>query len=109
MKYKYGEFSVEQIAETKKKLRKRIFFLLLYADPEKTEEYKCVSVDDAIESVLCAIGGFNELLGFPEELVEVSCLLNAALIEHKKTDFNFAKYRKLILDAGNKVLKIREV
>ena len=109
MDYKYGEFTQNQISETKNQLRRKIFFLLLYVDPEKASEYKDVNVDDAIESVLHLIGGLNDLLGCPQEVVTVQSLLDAALLEHRKADFNWKRYRKLILDAGNKVLLIKEV
>ena len=58
MDYKYGEFTQNQISETKKQLRRKIFFLLLYADPEHADEYKDVNVDEALESVLHLIGGY---------------------------------------------------
>ena len=109
MDYKYGEFTQNQISETKERLRRKIFFLLLYVDPEKAEEYKNVDVDGAIESVLHLIGGLNDLLGCPQEIVTIQSLLDAALIEHRKADFNWKRYRKLILDAGNKVQMIKEV
>ena len=109
MDYKYGEFTQNQISETKEYLRRKIFFLLLYVDPAKAGEYKNVNVDEAIESALCLIGGFNDLLGCPQEIVTVQSLLDAALMEHKKADFDWKKYRKLILDAGNKVKMIKEV
>jgi hypothetical protein len=109
MNYRYGEFTRDQISETKKRLRKKIFFLLLYADPNKADEYKNVNIDEAIESALRLVGGFNDLLGCPQEVVTIQSLLDAALIEHRKADFDWKIYRKLILDAGNKVETIKEV
>ena len=40
MKYKYGEFTENQISLTKTKLRKQIFFLLLIVDPNTKAEYE---------------------------------------------------------------------
>lgn len=108
MTYKYGDFKHNQIAETKLKMRKQIFFLLLIVDPETAWQYE-VSVLEAFENVLRVFGGLNDLLGYPSELVSVMSLLNAAFLEYKNVDFKYERYRKLILDAGNEVLKIKEV
>lgn len=109
MKYKYGDFSSNQIAETKKHMRKRIFFLLLIVDPATKEDYEGVDVSEAFNSELTKLAGLNSILFEPVELVTVISLLESALLEFQKEDFSFAKYRKLVLDAGNEVLKIKEV
>lgn len=90
-------------------MRKQIFFLLLIVDPVKAEEYDNVDVNEAIQNVLFEFGGLNDLLNYPQELVDVLSLIDAAYLEYNKPNFCWAKYRKLILDAGNKVLKIKEV
>lgn len=107
--HKYGEFSSNQIIETKEYMRKRIFFLLLIADPKTKQEYTNVNVSEAFDCELKKIGGLNSILYEPPELVRIISLLEAALIEYNKGDFDWLKYRKLILDAGNEVLKIKEV
>ena len=109
MKYEYGEFTENQISETKAKLRKQIFFLLLIVDPNTKAEYKDTDPVAAIENVQWIIGGFNELLGYPQEIVTIASLLSSALIEYTNSEFDYKVYRKLILDAGNEVLKIKEV
>lgn len=109
MIYKYGEFTSNQIAETKQYMRKRIFFLLLICDPEKQQEYENVNVSEAFDCELRKLAGLNSILFCPPELVRVMALLEAALIEWSNPDFNWLKYRKLVLDAGNEVLKIKEV
>lgn len=109
MKYKYGEFTENQISLTKTKLRKQIFFLLLIVDPNTKAEYEGTDPVAAIENVQWIIGGFNELLGCPQEIVTIASLLSSALIEYTNPEFEFKVYRKLILDAGNEVLKIKEV
>lgn len=109
MEFRYGNFTQDQIAETKEKMRKQIFFLLLIADPVNAEEYDNVDVNEAIENILVEFGGLNDLLNYPQELVDVMSLVNAAKIEYNSRNYNWRKYRKLILDAGNKVLKIKEV
>lgn len=109
MNYRYGNFTKDQIAETKQKMRKQIFFLLLIVDPVNAEEYDNVDVNEAIENVLDEFGGLNDLLNYPQELVEIMSLINSAKIEYNCRNFKWSKYRKLILDAGNKVLQIKEV
>lgn len=111
IKHKYGEFSQEQMAEAKTKLRKKIFYLLIACENElkKKELDKEVSVDEAFTDVFNEIDGLNDLLGYPPEFVDILSLLNSAHIEYKNPDFSFTMYRKLILDAGNSVQLIKEV
>lgn len=104
--HKYGEFAEMQISEIKEILRKRIFFLLLVAeDLEAKEKFPEVDLMQANTTLLWRISGLNKLLGEPTELVTVLSLLEEA----KNTitnNFDFAKYRKLILDAGAEIMKI---
>ena len=109
MKHRYGEFNQNQIVETKKKIRNQIFFLLLIVDPETSSKFGDIDVPDAIENVLYTLGGMNDLLFCPPEIVRVLSLINAAYLEYQKDNFEWGVYRKLILDAGNEVLKIKEV
>ena len=106
--YKYGEFSESQIEYTKEKMRKQIFFLLLIVDPETAEEYD-INVDEAFKNILYSFGSMNDLLGYPNAFCEVMALLNAAYLELQSNGFKFNHYRKLILDAGNAVNKIKGV
>lgn len=101
--HKYGEFADMQISEIKQILRKRIFFLLVVA--EDMSQFPDVNLPLAHTTLMWKISGLNQLLGEPVELVTVLSLLEEALI-NLKTDFDFAKYRKLILDAGAEILKI---
>lgn len=108
MKHLYGEFSENQIAQTKKSLRGSIFFLLLCVDPKTSWEYKDVDVNQCFNGLLLKIGGLNELLLKQPEVVTTMSLLQAALMEYNSPDFNFIIYRKLILDAGAEINKLRE-
>lgn len=108
MKHLYGEFSENQIAQTKKSLRGSIFFLLLCVDPKTSWEYKDVDVNQCFNGLLLKIGGLNELLLKQPEVVTTMSLLQAALMEYNSPDFNFVIYRKLILDAGAEIDKLRE-
>lgn len=104
--HKYGEFADMQISEIKQVLRKRIFFLLLVAEDLGTKEnFPEVNLEKANTALLYRISGLNELLGYPTELVTVLSLLEEAL-NTIKTNFDFVKYRKLILDAGAEIMKI---
>ena len=109
MDYKYGKYSQMQIGELKQQMRKRIFFLLLCADEKLADNYKEVDIPVAIENLLTELGGLNELLLCPPELIRVMSMLVAAKTEYLKSDFNFQEYRRLILGAGAEVLKIKEV
>jgi hypothetical protein len=101
--YKYGEFADMQIADVKQLIRKKIFFLLLVA--EEPGKFPGIDLEKAHNSLMWKISGLNELLGYPTEVVTTMSLLEEAL-NNLKTNFDFAKYRKLILDAGAEVSKI---
>ena len=109
MRNKYGEFTQEQIQNTKREIRKQIIFLLTVVDPELKDKYTHINVPAAYKSLMDELAGLNELLFYPTELVLVMSLLEAALMEYKNPDFNFQRYRKLVLDAGAKVNLIKEV
>ena len=107
LSHKYGSFDERQISLTKEKLRKKIYFLLLIADPSTADNYT-VDVVEAFKNVQNMLDGYNSLVGYPREVVTVASLLEKALLIYQG-DFDFQKYRKLILDAGREVLNIKEV
>lgn len=108
IEYQYGDFTTDQIAQTKKRMRNQIFFLLLIVDPATAQDYH-VDINEAFINVLTTWGSLNELLQYPQEFCEVMALLNAAYLEWRSATFSWSHYRKLILDAGNSVRKIKEV
>jgi len=108
MKYKYGEFSQDQIREIKKMMRKKIFFLLLCADGSLGEQYKNIDIATAIESLLTELDGLNDLLMNPPEIITAMGILVSAKKELLKENYNFGVFRKLILGAGVEVEKIKE-
>lgn len=108
MKNLYGEFSENQISQTAQSLRRSIFFLLLCVDPKTSWEYPDVDVNKCFKGLLYRIGGLNKLLLEPVEVVTTMSLLQAAFMEFNKSNFNFSVYRKLILDAGAEIEKLRE-
>ena len=109
MKHLYGEFTEEQIVQIKKSLRGSIFFLLLCVDKKTASEYKDIDVNKCFKGLLLKIGGLNTILMNQPELVMVLSLLQAAMIEYNNPKFDFKTYRKLILDAGAEVEKLKEV
>lgn len=108
MVHKYGTFSQSQMRSAKQSIRKSIFFLLVCVDP-KTNVSCNLDVNQVFLNVLYKIDGLNEILFYPPEIVSIVSLLQSAMDEYNKSNFNFQKYRKLILDAGAEVLKIKEV
>jgi len=108
IEYAYGDFAANQIVQTKKRMRNQIFFLLLVVDPATAADYD-IDINEAFINVLTTWGSLNELLNYPDEFCEVMALLNAAYLEWKSPTFSWSHYRKLILDAGNSVRKIKEV
>ena len=109
MKHLYGEFTEEQIVQAKKSLRSSIFFLLLCVDKKTACEYEGIDINKSFNGLLLKIGGMNDLLMNPPELVTVLSLLQAAMTEYNNPEFNFKTYRKLILDAGAEVDRLGEV
>lgn len=109
MKHKYGTFSQNQMVLIKQELRKSIFFLLLCVDPKTKQDFPEVNVDDAFKGILYKLGGLNSVLYEPVELVEIISLIEAAHMQLIDNNFDFKVYRKLILDAGAKVLSLQEV
>lgn len=105
---KYGNYSSTQIHSVKLSLRKSIFFLLLYVDPKTSQEYSGINVVDAFHSLLYKINGLNSILLEPPELVETMSLLESALQELQSDQFVWNRYRKLILDAGSRIMDVRE-
>ena len=106
MEYKYGDFTDEQFTNALLKIRKKIFFLLLYVDPKTKEEYTRIDINGAFDNLLYELGGMNSMLSYPTELVTVMSLLEAARMEYFSENFNFKIYRKLILDSGVEIMKI---
>lgn len=102
MTHLYGTFSSSQIKEQKKSLHNSIHWLLIY----KEENYEYL--DTYFDALLTRIGGLNDLLFYPPELVTLLSLLQAARTEAAKEDFTFKKYRKLILDSHSLIDKIKE-
>lgn len=99
-------FTEKQVEGEKERLRKKIFFALLIVDPETKENYKDVDVDATFDDLMDTIAGVNAVLGEPVEMVEVAAKLTMARQEFHDPDFEYRRYRKFVLDAGNAVTKV---
>lgn len=108
MNTKYGSYSSAQIHSTKVALRKAIFFLLLYVDPATAGEYPDADVAEAFRNLQYKLNGLNSILLESSELIETMSLLEAALKELQSDSFEWLKYRKLILDAGARIMDVKE-
>jgi hypothetical protein len=108
MRYKYGTFSQSQFEKYKTKLHKNLFWLLLYKDPKTKDKYAGINFEAYIDGLLIKIDSLNELLFYPSEIVEITVLLQAAKQETQKEDFNYAAYRKLVLDAHALIDQIKD-
>lgn len=100
------KFTTEQIESEKKLLQKKIFYLLLIVDPKTTEQYPNVDVEAAFDDMFSDLDGLNEIFSYPIEMVNIAKKLAKALKEYKSSDFEYKRYRKLVLDAGSEVTKI---
>lgn len=108
MKTKYGSYSPTQISSVKKSIQKSIFYLLLYVDPQTKDKYPDINIDEAFNSLQLRLNGLNSILLEPPELVETMSYLESAWQVYHG-DFDFMSYRKLILDAGAEIMKVKEV
>lgn len=106
MKHLYGYFTDKQMENYKVKLHKELFWLLIYQDPETKDEYPNVDFNKYFDGLMRKIDGLNKLLFYPTEIISIMSLLEAALIESEKIDFDYKTYRKLVLDAHSLVDKI---
>lgn len=108
MTTKYGSYSSTQIHSTKLSIRKSIFFLLLYVDPMTRDSYPDINVGDAFRSLQYKLDGLNSILLEAPEVVQTMSLLESALKEYESECFEWQKYRKLILDAGSEIMRVKE-
>lgn len=104
----YGSYSPAQIHSTKLIIRKAIFFLLLYVDPTTKDKYSNIDVAEAFRNLQYKLNGLNSILLEPPELVETMSLLESARLEYESECFQWKKYRKLVLDAGSKIMDVKE-
>lgn len=110
MKYKYGEFTNEQIHETVVLMHSEIHKLLLHKD-KKIDEKLFESDEDFInyfKNLLFRFGGLNELLGEPQTMVDFMSTLQAAYDEVTSKHFRYLTFRKAILDCHGYIKEMTE-
>jgi hypothetical protein len=98
--HKYGEFKPEQTDYYQNKLRKKIFWLVLYTDKNTKDDFENIDVVKYHENLLLEISSYNELLLYPKDFVEIINTLESALVILKSDEFDFNRYKKLVFDAG---------
>ena len=67
--HKYGEFKQEQTEYYQNKLRKKIFWLVLYTDKNTKDDFENIDVVKYHENLLSEISSYNELLFYPKDFV----------------------------------------
>ena len=101
MQYLYGEFTDEQINKTVISMHNDIHKLLVYKDPEITEQIFNSEEDfvNYFTNLLFRFGGLNELLGEPKEMVSLMSTLQGAYREIRNPKkYKFWRFRRAILD-----------
>ena len=109
IEHKYGSFTEEQFDEYKSQLHKKLFWLLIYKDPETKDQFPNVdqkNYEQYFSHIMHEIDGLNSILSYPVEICSMISLLESALHETQKTVFEYKPYRKLILDAHAMIDKI---
>ncbi len=105
--HKYGVFTSNQIEYYQEKLRKKLFWLILYTDEETKDEFKNVDVLKYHKDLLFEISSYNALLLYPENFTEIINSLETALGVLESNHFNFKRYKRLVFDAGAKLQQLK--
>ena len=101
MKYKYGEFSNEQLGEIVNDLHKKIHRLLYLKENNSSNLYECVT------DLIYVVAGLNSLFYNSKEFVDLLIILENLKLELNNSNFDFKRYRKFVLDAHGLVDKLR--
>ena len=100
IQFEYGECTENQLEFYKTKLQKKIFWLIIYTDPNTCEPYKDFNILRFHRNLIEELSSFNSMFEFPDDFLEIVNCLNEALDILESDCFDFQKYRKLVLDAG---------
>lgn len=92
MKYKYGNFTQNQIHNYKAILHNKIHWLLIY------EESNYPQLLDYFLNIQMLLAGLAELIDSPQ-IINLSTIIECARMEYESENFTHKKYRKIILDA----------
>lgn len=107
VKTSYGLFTTSQVNDYVKEIQRMVFWCILYTDPKTSGEYPDINVASYQKNIMKKIVGFNTLLSYPKEMMDVIVTLESALNLLKSSEYTFAEYRKLILDAGATAGKLK--
>ena len=101
MEHLYGELSNRQVELNEKAMHGEIHKLLLHKDANVKDEIFSSDKQFLIyfENLLKRYSGLNTLLFEPPKMITFLSTLQAAHNECLKKDFDYAVFRKLILDA----------
>lgn len=103
MRHSYGTFTSSQMEAERENLHDRIHWLLIYKDPKTARRFDHVDFELYFRFLMKRISGLSSLLGAPRNTVSLMSLLEAARLETQTEPFDYAAYRKLILDAQSAV------
>ena len=106
MKKLLYEISKLQLEEYKVQLHKKLFWLIIYKDEATCGDYPNLDFDKYFLGLMKELNGFNKILCYPVEMLEIMNLLQAAYDETLKDEFNYPIYRKLVFDAQALVDKL---
>lgn len=108
MQYMYGTFSPEQIEANSKAMHSEIHRLLLYKDSNVNDVIfnSDIEFKSYFENLLFRFGGLNDLLGQPDCMVPLMCTLQSALTYVFSDNYNYKKYRGMILDVHGYISQI---
>lgn len=105
----YGSFDMKQLDKYKVKLHKKLFWLILYKDPDLKGKYGYINFQKYFKRLMGEIDGLNQLLSYPPQIVEMMSLLQAAYTLTEKEKFDYKTYRKYVLDAHSLIDELKEV
>ena len=77
VEHKYGNFNESQFDEYKSRMRKKIFWLIIYTDPKTKEPYRDVDIVSYHKNIMEQISGLNSLLFHPSGVVDILCALDS--------------------------------
>lgn len=102
MRYTYGNYPDYQIHGYKKKIHSLIHWLLIYKEENQS------ILNRYFETVQYKLDGFNELMLYPEPMIEIMNLVESARLEFNKSNCNHENYRRIILDIHSLIDKLPE-
>ncbi len=98
MEFKHGFFPQKQFDDYKKQLHSKIHWLLIYKDPSFSPRYDYIDVNAYIDDLVLFLSGLNELLCYSYAVIMILTSLESMKILLQQENFNFYKFRKLVLD-----------